>query len=185
MSYYMADRKHRKAFLEARQSLEVKLNLEEQSQQQVKRDVTLYSTAFYLSMCEGTKLLMEKDSNDRDQNELQLEVELVFYCAKCFFFFLVSIHESSTHLRKKPCSKLTSKPRGPENCFKGKSGLVDPPKGINKAACLPAVQQERLLLSILPKHIADEMLQDMKKEPSQKEMQQFNTMYMYRHENVR
>ena len=45
--------------------------------------------------------------------------------------------------------------------------------------------QERLLLSILPKHIADEMLQDMKKEPSQKEMQQFNTMYMYRHENVR
>ncbi|XP_041648505.1 adenylate cyclase type 3 [Cheilinus undulatus] len=77
MSYYMADRKHRKAFLEARQSLEVKLNLEEQSQ-----------------------------------------------------------------------------------------------------------QQERLLLSILPKHIADEMLQDMKKEQSQKEMQQFNTMYMYRHENV-
>ncbi|RVE62168.1 hypothetical protein OJAV_G00154490 [Oryzias javanicus] len=45
-------------------------------------------------------------------------------------------------------------------------------------------QQERLLLSILPKHIADEMLQDMKKEQSQKEMQQFNTMYMYRHENV-
>ncbi|XP_061632289.1 adenylate cyclase type 3 isoform X2 [Phyllopteryx taeniolatus] len=45
-------------------------------------------------------------------------------------------------------------------------------------------RQERLLLSILPKHIADEMLQDMKKEPSQKEMQQFNTMYMYRHENV-
>uniref|UniRef100_A0A8C2EZM3 adenylate cyclase n=1 Tax=Cyprinus carpio TaxID=7962 RepID=A0A8C2EZM3_CYPCA len=77
MSYYMADRKHRKAFLEARQSLEVKLNMEEQSQ-----------------------------------------------------------------------------------------------------------QQERLLLSILPKHIADEMLQDMKKEASQKEMQQFNTMYMYRHENV-
>ncbi|KTG42307.1 hypothetical protein cypCar_00027567 [Cyprinus carpio] len=34
MSYYMADRKHRKAFLEARQSLEVKLNMEEQSQQQ-------------------------------------------------------------------------------------------------------------------------------------------------------
>ncbi|XP_035989222.1 adenylate cyclase type 3 isoform X3 [Fundulus heteroclitus] len=45
-------------------------------------------------------------------------------------------------------------------------------------------RQERLLLSILPKHIADEMLKDMKKEPSQKEMQQFNTMYMYRHENV-
>lgn len=45
--------------------------------------------------------------------------------------------------------------------------------------------QQRLLLSILPKHIADEMLQDMKKEASQKEMQQFNTMYMYRHENVR
>ncbi|KAM4695000.1 adenylate cyclase type 3 isoform 2-T2 [Discoglossus pictus] len=78
MSYYMADRKHRKAFLEARQSLEVKLNLEEQSQ-----------------------------------------------------------------------------------------------------------QQERLLLSILPKHIADEMLNDMKKDKDkQKELQQFNTMYMYRHENV-
>ncbi|KAK6489625.1 adenylate cyclase type 3 isoform X1 [Huso huso] len=76
MSYYMADRKHRKAFLEARQSLEVKLNLEEQSQ-----------------------------------------------------------------------------------------------------------QQERLL-SILPKHIADEMLKGMKQQESQKEMQQFNTMYMYRHENV-
>lgn len=42
MSYYMADRKHRKAFLEARQSLEVKLNLEEQSQQQVKHDITLH-----------------------------------------------------------------------------------------------------------------------------------------------
>ncbi|KAM6464932.1 adenylate cyclase type 3 isoform 1-T2 [Liasis olivaceus] len=77
MSYYMADRKHRKAFLEARQSLEVKLNLEEQSQ-----------------------------------------------------------------------------------------------------------QQERLMLSILPRHVADEMLKDMKKDASQKEMQQFNTMYMYRHENV-
>lgn len=51
--------------------------------------------------------------------------------------------------------------------------------------CVILLQQERLLLSILPKHIADEMLQDMKKEPSQKEMQQFNTMYMYRHENVR
>ncbi|POI29504.1 hypothetical protein CIB84_006746 [Bambusicola thoracicus] len=40
------------------------------------------------------------------------------------------------------------------------------------------------MLSILPKHVADEMLKDMKKDPSQKEMQQFNTMYMYRHENV-
>lgn len=45
--------------------------------------------------------------------------------------------------------------------------------------------QERLLLSILPKHIADEMLNDMKKDQKQKELQQFNTMYMYRHENVR
>ncbi|XP_032880976.1 adenylate cyclase type 3 [Amblyraja radiata] len=77
MSHYMADRKHRKAFLEARQSLEVKLNLEEQSQ-----------------------------------------------------------------------------------------------------------QQERLLLSILPRHIADEMLNDMKKDKESKELQQFNTMYMYRHERV-
>ncbi|XP_075413140.1 adenylate cyclase type 3 [Tenrec ecaudatus] len=77
MSYYMADRKHRKAFLEARQSLEVKMNLEEQSQ-----------------------------------------------------------------------------------------------------------QQENLMLSILPKHVADEMLKDMKKDDSQKDQQQFSTMYMYRHENV-
>ncbi|XP_074390023.1 adenylate cyclase type 3-like, partial [Zonotrichia albicollis] len=45
-------------------------------------------------------------------------------------------------------------------------------------------RQERLMLSILPKHVADEMLKDMKKDPSQKELQQFNTMYMYRHENV-
>ncbi|KAM6464934.1 adenylate cyclase type 3 isoform 2-T3 [Liasis olivaceus] len=44
--------------------------------------------------------------------------------------------------------------------------------------------QERLMLSILPRHVADEMLKDMKKDASQKEMQQFNTMYMYRHENV-
>lgn len=35
MSYYMEDRKYRTAFLEARQSLEVKLTLEEQSTQQV------------------------------------------------------------------------------------------------------------------------------------------------------
>ncbi|XP_066533079.1 adenylate cyclase type 3-like isoform X2 [Hoplias malabaricus] len=46
-------------------------------------------------------------------------------------------------------------------------------------------QQEELLLSILPKHIADEMLQGMKKDAIQNtEAQQFNTMYMYRHENV-
>ncbi|XP_073348789.1 adenylate cyclase type 3-like isoform X2 [Pagrus major] len=79
MSYYMADRKYRTAFLEARQSLEVKLTLEEQS-----------------------------------------------------------------------------------------------------------TQQEELLLSILPKHIADEMLQGMQNAANQQEVQQqqFNTMYMYRHENV-
>uniref|UniRef100_H3AZR9 Adenylate cyclase type 3 n=1 Tax=Latimeria chalumnae TaxID=7897 RepID=H3AZR9_LATCH len=77
MSYYMADRKHRKAFLEARQSLEVKLNLEEQSQ-----------------------------------------------------------------------------------------------------------QQEKLLLSILPKHIADEMLKDMKKDQKQKTPAQCNTLHMYKHEDV-
>uniref|UniRef100_A0A8C5RGJ9 adenylate cyclase n=1 Tax=Laticauda laticaudata TaxID=8630 RepID=A0A8C5RGJ9_LATLA len=40
------------------------------------------------------------------------------------------------------------------------------------------------MLSILPRHVADEMLKDMKKDASQKELQQFNTMYMYRHENV-
>lgn len=47
--------------------------------------------------------------------------------------------------------------------------------------------QEDLLLSILPKHIADEMLQGMKNQAKQQEVQQqqFNTMYMYRHENVR
>ncbi|XP_033846685.1 adenylate cyclase type 3-like [Periophthalmus magnuspinnatus] len=50
-----------------------------------------------------------------------------------------------------------------------------------------STQQEELLLSILPKHIADEMLQGMKNQADQKEVQrqqQFNTMYMYRHENV-
>lgn len=41
------------------------------------------------------------------------------------------------------------------------------------------------MLSILPKHVADEMLKDLKKDESQKDQQQFNTMYMYRHENVR
>lgn len=49
MSYYMADRKHRKAFLEARQSLEVKLNLEEQSQQQVRGPPVQHSGVY---MCE-------------------------------------------------------------------------------------------------------------------------------------
>lgn len=44
------------------------------------------------------------------------------------------------------------------------------------------------MLSILPKHIADEMLQGMKDQAQQQDVQQqqqFNTMYMYRHENVR
>lgn len=36
MSFYMADRKYRTAFLEARQSLQVKLTLEDQSTQQVR-----------------------------------------------------------------------------------------------------------------------------------------------------
>lgn len=48
MSYYMADRKHRKAFLEARQSLEVKMNLEEQSQQQVRLSGGLRARAWSL-----------------------------------------------------------------------------------------------------------------------------------------
>ncbi|RVE56050.1 hypothetical protein OJAV_G00232210 [Oryzias javanicus] len=50
-----------------------------------------------------------------------------------------------------------------------------------------STQQEELLLSILPKHIADEMLQGMKNQADQtdvQQQQQFNTMYMYRHENV-
>ncbi|KAM3602282.1 uncharacterized protein V6R79_001464 [Siganus canaliculatus] len=49
-----------------------------------------------------------------------------------------------------------------------------------------STQQEELLLSILPKHIADEMLQGMKNQADQQKVQQqqFNTMYMYRHENV-
>ncbi|XP_021109216.1 adenylate cyclase type 3 isoform X4 [Heterocephalus glaber] len=46
------------------------------------------------------------------------------------------------------------------------------------------LREENLMLSILPKHVADEMLKDMKKDESQKDQQQFNTMYMYRHENV-
>ncbi|XP_061609501.1 adenylate cyclase type 3-like [Phyllopteryx taeniolatus] len=59
-----------------------------------------------------------------------------------------------------------------------------------------SAQQEELLLSILPKHIADEMLQGLKdqanenevqkqqQQQQQKQQQQFNTMYMYRHEHV-
>ncbi|XP_028295456.1 adenylate cyclase type 3-like isoform X2 [Gouania willdenowi] len=49
-----------------------------------------------------------------------------------------------------------------------------------------STQQEELLLSILPKHIADEMLEGMKNQADQGDVhqQQFNTMYMYRHENV-
>ncbi|XP_036861449.1 adenylate cyclase type 3 isoform X1 [Manis javanica] len=102
MSYYMADRKHRKAFLEARQSLEVKMNLEEQSQQQ---DAAVNLLAW--SMEDSLDLWAFQDS-----------------------------------------------------------------------------AKENLMLSILPKHVADEMLKDMKKDESQKDQQQFNTMYMYRHENV-
>uniref|UniRef100_A0A8C4QS62 adenylate cyclase n=1 Tax=Eptatretus burgeri TaxID=7764 RepID=A0A8C4QS62_EPTBU len=45
-------------------------------------------------------------------------------------------------------------------------------------------QEEKLLLSILPKHIADEMLTELKKDKRLKEKQQFNTMYMRRHEGV-
>nr|XP_057912662.1 adenylate cyclase type 3-like isoform X2 [Doryrhamphus excisus] len=51
-----------------------------------------------------------------------------------------------------------------------------------------SAQQEELLLSILPKHIADEMLQGLKNRADENEVQQqrqqFNTMYMYRHEHV-
>ncbi|XP_037100951.1 adenylate cyclase type 3-like isoform X2 [Syngnathus acus] len=51
-----------------------------------------------------------------------------------------------------------------------------------------SAQQEELLLSILPKHIADEMLQGMKNQGNENQVQeqqkQFNTMYMYRHEHV-
>lgn len=35
MSYFFADKKHRRAFLETRQSLEVKMVIEEQSREQV------------------------------------------------------------------------------------------------------------------------------------------------------
>ncbi|KAF5912996.1 hypothetical protein HPG69_008947 [Diceros bicornis minor] len=113
MSYYMADRKHRKAFLEARQSLEVKMNLEEQSQQQV---------AWVLAD------ICRRDQGISSQKYLNLPLP----------------------------SPLT----------------------------LFSLPQENLMLSILPKHVADEMLKDMKKDESQKDQQQFNTMYMYRHENV-
>uniref|UniRef100_A0A3Q2YYK5 Adenylate cyclase type 3 n=1 Tax=Hippocampus comes TaxID=109280 RepID=A0A3Q2YYK5_HIPCM len=55
-----------------------------------------------------------------------------------------------------------------------------------------SAQQEELLLSILPKHIADEMLQGLKNQANENQVQQqqeqqpqqFNTMYMYRHEHV-
>lgn len=58
---------------------------------------------------------------------------------------------------------------------------------LNKNPPSASPPQEELLLSILPKHIADEMLQGMKDQAQQQEVQQqqFNTMYMYRHENVR
>ncbi|KAG8122996.1 hypothetical protein E2320_018593, partial [Naja naja] len=38
---------------------------------------------------------------------------------------------------------------------------------------------EGLMLSILPRHVADEMLKDMKKDASQKELQQFNTIILF------
>ncbi|XP_077442617.1 adenylate cyclase type 3-like isoform X2 [Stigmatopora argus] len=50
-----------------------------------------------------------------------------------------------------------------------------------------STQQEELLLSILPKHIADEMLrglQDRADPDRRRQPLQFNTMYMYRHEHV-
>ena len=59
MSYYMAARKHRKAFLEARQSLEVKMNLEEQSQQQVRlRSDGVYKEKGSLLMCPCSPCLL-------------------------------------------------------------------------------------------------------------------------------
>ncbi|ELK14032.1 Adenylate cyclase type 3 [Pteropus alecto] len=120
-SYYMADRKHRKAFLEARQSLEVKMNLEEQSQQQDPGETQL--------------LLLSPGSG-------------------CFFRKYLNL----------PLEEDTRPSAAPQT--------------------LPFLPQENLMLSILPKHVADEMLKDMKKDESQKDQQQFNTMYMYRHENV-
>lgn len=57
MSYYMADRKHRKAFLEARQSLEVKLNLEEQSQQQVRGQTIQHYSVYTCEFKEKCSLL--------------------------------------------------------------------------------------------------------------------------------
>ncbi|XP_077593146.1 adenylate cyclase type 3 isoform X2 [Stigmatopora nigra] len=50
-----------------------------------------------------------------------------------------------------------------------------------------STQQEELLLSILPKHIADEMLRGLKDQADPERPRQplqFNTMYMYRHEHV-
>lgn len=74
MSYYMADRKHRKAFLEARQSLEVKLNLEEQSQQQVKHYITFHSSAFYVSVFEGNKVLMRRRLSVRGRSLVEMYI---------------------------------------------------------------------------------------------------------------
>ncbi|XP_044306221.1 adenylate cyclase type 3-like [Varanus komodoensis] len=59
MSYYMADRKHRKAFLEARQSLEVKLNLEEQSQQQVRAEGPFRPDCLFLPLSQSEEYLSQ------------------------------------------------------------------------------------------------------------------------------
>ncbi|KAG8522508.1 Adenylate cyclase type 3 [Galemys pyrenaicus] len=134
MSYYMADRKHRKAFLEARQSLEVKMNLEEQSQQQ-------FSSLSFLQV--------RSPDPEGVGGRLGPAAAVARAC-----------------------------PTAPPSC------LASDARPREVRLCPGVTQQENLMLSILPKHVADEMLKDMKKDESQKDQQQFNTMYMYRHENV-
>lgn len=69
MSFYMADRKYRTAFLEARQSLQVKLTLEEQSTQQVSGG--LYSSNLILNTF------------------LQLKTDYFITINTCFYFIFM------------------------------------------------------------------------------------------------
>ena len=67
MSYYMEDRKHRKAFLEARQSMEVKLNLEEQRQQQLR--LTDWDREEVLAKTHGGRTEGQKQNIKREKSE--------------------------------------------------------------------------------------------------------------------
>lgn len=50
MCYFLGEAKHRRAFLEAKQSLEVKMVIEEQSAEQVKYFITFFINNFPISI---------------------------------------------------------------------------------------------------------------------------------------